>query len=365
MLSAADFRREQDYFVEKLKLRNRCLHGWGVACGLEVTALDRTDAYYGDGQAPVVRVRPGVAVDPAGNEIVVPRPAPVDLWRQLSSADRAGFTDGGTLYLSIEYRRTPADLTRGVHPEGCSGDTDCDYGSWLDGWCLVVTAEAPETGGCADPCCESGCDGPVLLAAVQNVYPDRIVEQGSVHMEVRRPLTRYRMTTITGVNWVHGGSYPRDAANALLGFDVEGGGLAVAFSGEVHTGSLVDGVVEVQVVQGGGGPSANTWYVRGDLATGEGPYADWVRFRQNEDETLQRGDRVVITVRTPFILDRCCRPVDGAHVGGRVPLIPGTAQKPLSYDFCTTPPPGIGPWTSGTGTGAGNFESWFFVEEKK
>src|SRR5260370_1856644 len=36
MLSAEDFRTEQDFFREKLKLHNRCLHGYGVVCGLPV-----------------------------------------------------------------------------------------------------------------------------------------------------------------------------------------------------------------------------------------------------------------------------------------------------------------------------------------
>ena len=35
-LSAADFRGEQAYLREKLKLHNRCLHGFGVICGFEV-----------------------------------------------------------------------------------------------------------------------------------------------------------------------------------------------------------------------------------------------------------------------------------------------------------------------------------------
>lgn len=39
MLGAADFRSEQAYFREKLKLHNRCLHGYGVVCGLEVTPV--------------------------------------------------------------------------------------------------------------------------------------------------------------------------------------------------------------------------------------------------------------------------------------------------------------------------------------
>ena len=39
LLSAADFRTEQSYLREKLKLHNRCLHGYGVICGLEVGAV--------------------------------------------------------------------------------------------------------------------------------------------------------------------------------------------------------------------------------------------------------------------------------------------------------------------------------------
>jgi hypothetical protein len=75
---------------------------------------------------------------------------------------------------------------------------------------------------------------------------------------------------------------------------------------------------------------------------------------------------VLVTVRTPFILDRCCRPVDGLHVGGRVPILPGYAEGECAPwpdpDDCALPPSGIGPWTTGTGTGAGVFESWFYVD---
>jgi hypothetical protein len=135
----------------------------------------------------------------------------------------------------------------------------------------------------------------------------------------------------------------------------------------VYAGSLVDGVIDVQVIEGGGGRNSDSWYIAGDLVMPSTEFTDRVRYRQRTDETLQRGDRVIITVRTPFILDRCCRPVDGAHVGGRVPLLPEATQtqKAAPPDFCQTPPSGIGPWTSGTGTGAGNFESWFCVEEIK
>ena len=35
-LSALDLRREQAYHLDKARLHNRLLHGWGFVCGLEV-----------------------------------------------------------------------------------------------------------------------------------------------------------------------------------------------------------------------------------------------------------------------------------------------------------------------------------------
>src|SRR5688572_22836164 len=43
MLGVHDFQSEQNYFREKLKLHNRCLHGYGVVCGLMVVPEPRGD----------------------------------------------------------------------------------------------------------------------------------------------------------------------------------------------------------------------------------------------------------------------------------------------------------------------------------
>src|SRR5215470_9237379 len=40
MLIAHDLQTEQDYFREKLKLINRCLHGYGTVCGLYVKHIE-------------------------------------------------------------------------------------------------------------------------------------------------------------------------------------------------------------------------------------------------------------------------------------------------------------------------------------
>jgi hypothetical protein len=64
MLTEEDLNRLDRYIVEKNKLHNRNLHGWGVVCGLEVVCHPC---------AGYVTVRPGHALSPCGEDIVVCR----------------------------------------------------------------------------------------------------------------------------------------------------------------------------------------------------------------------------------------------------------------------------------------------------
>ncbi len=64
MMSEKDFQDEQDYFREKHRLHNRFLHGYGVVTGLEVSVSDDPPG--------TVRVEAGYAIDPAGNDILLP-----------------------------------------------------------------------------------------------------------------------------------------------------------------------------------------------------------------------------------------------------------------------------------------------------
>jgi hypothetical protein len=156
-------------------------------------------------------------------------------------------------------------------------------------------------------------------------------------------------------------------AKELLGTQKDSGGLVVEFSDGVRVDSLRRGVVEIQVIEGGAGRNADTWYMGGKFEepTGkDGEFTDHFRYRQTTRETLQDGDRVLITVRAAFILDHCCRPVDGTNVGGRVPFVGQESTSDVeTAGGCVLPPSGIGPWTSGTGAGGDVFESWFFVTE--
>jgi hypothetical protein len=77
LLGADELAQEQLYFLDKARRHNRMLHGWGVVCGLEVKP--------GPGRLQV-RVAPGYALDPNGNEIVIESEVAVDLCKE----DRGG-----------------------------------------------------------------------------------------------------------------------------------------------------------------------------------------------------------------------------------------------------------------------------------
>ena len=391
MLGARDFQREQDYFREKLKLRMRCLLGYGVVCGLHVEPARHHDEHPpGKSDEPevstsdasveedvsteghsrprkaVVKLTPGLGVDCDGNEVVVRGGCTIDLWKALSADER----DNGTVWIGVEYSERPVEPTRAVYNDGCAEDSDCEFGWTEECYVVRVTGcEPPEDERC-DTCC-SRCDHKVLwLARIDDVDFHEPVRERQIHQNIRRPFGRYVPTVITGVNWIHGHTYTVDEAKRLLGTQDENAGLVVEFSDDVRVDSLTPGVVEIQVIEGGAGRNASTWYMGGRFGE-PGEHDEFTRrfrYRQTTREVLQDGDRVLVSVRAAFILDRCCRPVDGTNVGGRVPAIGGSYDAEHEHEHehdrgCELPPSGIGPWTSGTGAGGDVFESWFFVKE--
>ncbi len=87
LLTADDLRQEQEYHIGKRRLLNRCLHGAGVACGLNVQLR---------GQA--VQVEPGLALDCSGREICVPETIALDI---------PAFE--GSQYVLLSYREEAVD----------------------------------------------------------------------------------------------------------------------------------------------------------------------------------------------------------------------------------------------------------------
>lgn len=92
LLTADDFRAEQNYFLQKSRRHNRCLHGYGVACGLAVEV--------GKGGSASVTVEPGLAVDCWGNEIEITEAVVATLNVALKQK---------SCYVVVEYVETPCD----------------------------------------------------------------------------------------------------------------------------------------------------------------------------------------------------------------------------------------------------------------
>ena len=420
MLGVNDFRTEQAFFREKLKLHNRCLHGYGTVCGLKVVPvpptqecksesdlaretlqaeLDAVSAELEDAckkndepraeglqaRAEGIRrqlkdcdpptsarvvVECGLALDCEGNEIIVPQPDAFDPWHLLSEDDRKRVQDGqGTnLYLSICYCEQPVDPVRPVMPNACGATPECSHGKLRDSYKLRLTVDAPPSDKRCEPCC-SVCEDACLLLAVLHGYRKGLP---ATHIDnsVRRLVSTFPATTITGISWTQGATYSSSEASEIIGSPDGTAGIQIKFSRPVLTSTLTDGVVDLWVIEGGRTKHSGVYYLEGEFESfGGAATVEAFRFRYRGDENLDPGDRVMVTIRCAFILDECCRPVDGAHVGGRVPLIDTPEFKKFDQSkpnpYCAVKPPGYGPWTSGAGTPGSSFESWFFIEKAK
>jgi hypothetical protein len=467
MLSAQDFQTEQNFFREKMKLHNRCLHGYGVVCGLVVepvpmakdcpvgedqeeemlrknlkdllekkaalatpppdmaappgktdsppqappataptnpvvsdakdgpaadldaaiaAAQKQLDEFYKKHCKPeprtLMRITSGLAIDCKGNEIILRHPVQVDPLERLSNDDYNRVKKGkSTLYLSVCYCEEPADPVRPVLPDACGATSECAFGKTRDSYRIEVTATAPARDHRCETCCEGCADCCLLLARIDCFIPGEPLLESRIHNGVRRPLGTYTPTTITGISWRHGGTYSQEEAKRILGTEYEEHdeykGIEIRFSRPVRASTIRRGVLDVWVIEGGRTRTGDIYLMSGEFVDKpEEGFVDRIYYRDTTEETLEPGDRVLIVFRSDFVLDHCCRPVDGEHVGGRVPLLPEYERQHEEHDReehdsedhehpeeCCKPRGWPGPWTSGNRTPGGTFESWFYIRE--
>jgi hypothetical protein len=149
LLTADDMTVEQEYFRQKLRRHNHYLHGFGVACGLSVEpAPDAAHPWQ-------VRVCPGYAVAPQGDEILVPDPALYDLATgqcrdepcapcPCPPVPQLGRDARQVVLLGVRYSECSTRPVR-LHPAGCSCDAcACDYSRVRDDFCLGTLCEIPD-----------------------------------------------------------------------------------------------------------------------------------------------------------------------------------------------------------------------------
>ena len=416
MLGVHDFQTEQSYFRDKLKLHNRCLHGYGTVCGLEVVPeptepecephaqgetsrlqaeLARLDEEIrqaeqrGDTGATQLRAQRedlqrqleqypqavsqekkpptrvqitcGLALDCEGNELIIRYPLAVDLWQELSPEDRKRVKpEGQTIYVSLCYCPLPVGPVRPVLLDTCGATSECVYGKVKDSIRVQVTVDPPKPDDRCETCCTPCADPCLLLARINGFTPGQPLAPEQIENGVRRMIGLYPFVTITGMSWTHGAEYTAEEARNFLE-----DGITLQFSRPVLTETITRGVVDLWVIEGGRGRHADIYNMDGDYVDVPTTRTTTrLKFHQTSRETLQEGDRVLVIVRTCFILDECCRPVDGNHIGGRVPILPEYKEYDRSQTpgACAHPPLSFGPWTSGNGTPGGTFESWFYIK---
>lgn len=368
VLGHAELQLEQDYLRNKLQLLNRCLHGYGVVCGYEVVLVPPPhDCDPKQPPPPRVCVKPGIALDCEGRELVLREAREIDLWSRLTPDEQRELEtcEHATVYITVCYCETSFSPSRPAIPDACSAVSACRDGKTREDVRLRVSLRPPEEDHRCNGCCSCCSDPCLLLAKIERFHPKRPLDEHAVDDGVRRMVGPYEYATIAEINFVQGGTYSQEDAHHLLKHH----GVRVRFSRKVRKSTIVDGVLDLYVIEDNDNRLADIQSIKGTIHIPGDPhdeYTDVVYFRQASNEILQVGDRVLFTLRSAFVLDECCEPVDGEHIGGRVPCHSDGCDDcwhPPAPDHhaCRHPPKRHGRWRSGNGTGGGTFEAWFFV----
>jgi len=141
LLDDRDFRDEQIYHIEKRRLLNRALYGWGVVCGL---------ALCGKPGKHWLRITPGLAFDCCGNEIWVPEAVPIDLDslpeqpekpKECKELEEGEKKEDKVYWIGICYKEKPSDPEPVYVPGGGCEDKSCDFSRTQEGFCIEFLSD--------------------------------------------------------------------------------------------------------------------------------------------------------------------------------------------------------------------------------
>ena len=164
------FRIEQRYLVERRRLLNRAIHGWGVVYGYAIDVAGARKAQR-DGASRTLRVGAGLALDQCGRELLQVGTAPLTLENVIVLDDNGRRTEAGRAFAAAEqYGRKPANdvcwLLSVHYAEQDAGRVrvsdpcHCDSHEW-DHTCETVRyvlRSVPCRDCCAPDPCELRCD---------------------------------------------------------------------------------------------------------------------------------------------------------------------------------------------------------------
>jgi hypothetical protein len=135
LMDAERFEKEQHYFNRKRHTLNRLALGSGVLCGLNLTF---------DSTSGVLTLGPGIAIDGAGREIVVPSATPVNPKRL---TDAHGNPTGptppeSTILISLAYSEQKIDPVPVLVPD-CDYPNGCAPSTIEEGFAVIVAVAGP------------------------------------------------------------------------------------------------------------------------------------------------------------------------------------------------------------------------------
>jgi len=148
LLSVADLTVEQEYFLSKHRRHNRYLHGWGVVSGLKVSVPDSSG----------IVVEPGVAIDCAGNEILVCSQARLKIPRKSNA-----------FFVVLQYTETGTSPVPMVSSLASATDEELVFTRIREGFNIDIANTDPSSGhrgkGTGTPGC--GCPHPLCIAHIK------------------------------------------------------------------------------------------------------------------------------------------------------------------------------------------------------
>lgn len=207
LLDVSHFESEQAYFNEKRWLLNRLVTGYGVICGLNVGLTDDSKQIWVD---------PGVAIDQAGREIVVPvrsKPIPLPVPEAPPAEDLkpAGHhdddaDDGAVASVYICRHDCPGD-PEPILASDCDSPAPCSTGSTRERYTIEIRpckahrmdimCQIPDvfTGGRLNykelaefvtSCCPPApCDPCIALANIKLAHSGQCCSHGDIDITVR------------------------------------------------------------------------------------------------------------------------------------------------------------------------------------
>ncbi len=133
LMDVERFDKDQRYFNRKRQLLNRLAVGPGVLCGLGLTF---------DGTA--LTLAPGVAIDGAGREIVVPKATSVDLAHLTDATGKptGPVPAGSTILISLAYKEEKIEPVA-VLVLDCDNPGNCAPSTIEESFAIVVTIAGP------------------------------------------------------------------------------------------------------------------------------------------------------------------------------------------------------------------------------